>query len=386
MVRDPIGKKMSKTAGNVVDPLEAIDTIGADALRFALINGISAGNDQRLSQDKLDTARNFGNKLWNAARFVLGARPETIAADAAAAGARRRPAGSGRALDPEPDGGDGGRCRPGDRRTSPWARRARILYEAIWSELCDWGLELAKVRLADTALPGRGPRSDLVDARRSARRRPAPPPPVHALPDRGDLGGDAPRAADPELLIVADWPGPELAGSTRQAAEAEVGMRRSSSSGASATPRSEARIEAAAWLPVDVVGRRTAAPPSRRCGRRSSGWPGPGRWRSTTSRSAFDAATRAGGLTVIGPASRRSSAGPAAGRRCRAGASRPPSSIASGSNRELAAARACSRPAGPGWPTRRSPAKAPPAVVDGRPRPDAELAEQVRRLEERLRA
>src|SRR6202142_341344 len=83
MVRDPVGKKMSKTAGNVVDPLEAIDQIGADSLRFALINGNSAGNDQRLSPERLDTARNFGNKLWNAARFVLGARPGPIPSDAA---------------------------------------------------------------------------------------------------------------------------------------------------------------------------------------------------------------------------------------------------------------------------------------------------------------
>src|SRR5450759_3605858 len=82
MVRDGGGQKMSKTKGNVVDPLEAIDETGADALRFALINGTSPGNDQKFSQEKLEAARNFANKLWNAARFVLGARPATIAADA----------------------------------------------------------------------------------------------------------------------------------------------------------------------------------------------------------------------------------------------------------------------------------------------------------------
>src|SRR5664280_1300666 len=82
MVRDAIGKKMSKTTGNVVDPLEAIDVIGADALRFALINGTSPGNDQKFAQERLEAARNFANKLWNAARFVLGARPPSIAAAA----------------------------------------------------------------------------------------------------------------------------------------------------------------------------------------------------------------------------------------------------------------------------------------------------------------
>src|SRR5450756_761870 len=81
LVRDGGGQKMSKTKGNVVDPLEAIDEIGADALRFAMINGTSPGNDQKFSQEKLENARNFGNKLWNAARFVLGARPATIPLD-----------------------------------------------------------------------------------------------------------------------------------------------------------------------------------------------------------------------------------------------------------------------------------------------------------------
>ena len=70
LVRAGGGAKMSKTTGNVVDPLEAIDEIGADALRFALIHGISPGADQKFSREKLENARNFGNKLWNAARFV----------------------------------------------------------------------------------------------------------------------------------------------------------------------------------------------------------------------------------------------------------------------------------------------------------------------------
>ena len=69
---------MSKTKGNVVDPLSLIDEIGADALRFALVSGTSAGADQRLSPEKLENARNFMNKLWNAARYVLGARPPEV--------------------------------------------------------------------------------------------------------------------------------------------------------------------------------------------------------------------------------------------------------------------------------------------------------------------
>ena len=63
---------MSKTKGNVVDPLGVIDESGADALRFALIHGATPGNDQRFGPAKLEHARNFANKLWNATRFVVG--------------------------------------------------------------------------------------------------------------------------------------------------------------------------------------------------------------------------------------------------------------------------------------------------------------------------
>ncbi len=71
IVRDGEGRKMSKSLGNGIDPLEIIDKYGADTLRFSLVNGVSAGNDTRFSQDKIEGTRNFINKLWNASRFVL---------------------------------------------------------------------------------------------------------------------------------------------------------------------------------------------------------------------------------------------------------------------------------------------------------------------------
>ncbi len=71
LVRDAQGRKMSKSLGNGIDPLEIIDKYGADALRFSLATGNSPGNDMRFSQDKIESARNFANKLWNAARYVL---------------------------------------------------------------------------------------------------------------------------------------------------------------------------------------------------------------------------------------------------------------------------------------------------------------------------
>ncbi len=71
LVRDAKGRKMSKSLGNGIDPLEIIGTYGADALRFALATGNSPGNDMRFSDEKIEAARNFNNKVWNAARFVL---------------------------------------------------------------------------------------------------------------------------------------------------------------------------------------------------------------------------------------------------------------------------------------------------------------------------
>ena len=71
LVRDAQGRKMSKSLGNGIDPLEIIDKFGADALRFTLATGISPGNDMRFSDEKVSASRNFANKLWNAARYVI---------------------------------------------------------------------------------------------------------------------------------------------------------------------------------------------------------------------------------------------------------------------------------------------------------------------------
>ena len=71
LVRDSQGRKMSKSLGNGIDPLEVIAQYGADALRFMLTTGITPGNDMRFKEDRLEAARNFANKLWNASRFVI---------------------------------------------------------------------------------------------------------------------------------------------------------------------------------------------------------------------------------------------------------------------------------------------------------------------------
>lgn len=76
LIKDPLGKKMSKSKGNVVDPLELVDQYGADAIRFALVFGATLGSDQALSYPKFQSARNFANKLWNIGRFIIEFKPE----------------------------------------------------------------------------------------------------------------------------------------------------------------------------------------------------------------------------------------------------------------------------------------------------------------------
>ena len=73
MIRDGTGAKMSKTRGNTMDPLELVEKYGTDALRFALTTGAAPGSDIRFTEGRLEAARNFANKVWNAARFVLTA-------------------------------------------------------------------------------------------------------------------------------------------------------------------------------------------------------------------------------------------------------------------------------------------------------------------------
>ena len=136
LVRDALGRKMSKSLGNGVDPLEVIDQYGADALRFSLVMGISAGNDTRYSAEKVEMARNFANKVWNASRFVLMNLdgPETL---------------EGKEL-LLPDQWILTRYNEAVREISAhfeeaeYGLAAQKIYDFIWSEFCDWYIELAK--------------------------------------------------------------------------------------------------------------------------------------------------------------------------------------------------------------------------------------------------
>ncbi|MGI5908111.1 MAG: valine--tRNA ligase [Christensenellales bacterium] len=140
IVRDEQGRKMSKSLGNGIDPLEVIDRYGADALRFSLVNGTSPGNDMRFSWARAEAARNFANKLWNAARFVLmNAGEETPALDPAALDAADKWILTRlQRLVPE---------ITGHLEKYELGMAAQKLYDFIWSEYCDWYIEMAKARL-----------------------------------------------------------------------------------------------------------------------------------------------------------------------------------------------------------------------------------------------
>src|SRR6185295_8535623 len=252
LIRDERGQRMSKTKGNVVDPLEVMDEAGADALRFAVIHGATPGQDQRFGQQKLETGRNFANKLWNATRFVLGARPDSIPADAA----RRAPDAA--ALGPAERwirSRAAATVGEVDRAIADYqlAEVTRALYDGIWSELCDWGLELAKVRLADSELPAATREATwwtLVEALDTYLRLLHPVMPYITE----ELWSALPRAAaDPELLIVADWPaGSELGSRRDPALEAEIGQVLELITSVR-NARATAGLAAAAWLPLDVA-------------------------------------------------------------------------------------------------------------------------------------
>nr|WP_238339157.1 valine--tRNA ligase [Candidatus Manganitrophus noduliformans] len=143
LVRDAEGQKMSKSKGNVIDPLEIMDRFGTDALRFTLAAMASPGRDVKLAEERIEGYRNFANKLWNAARFILMNLPEGGVTGPAPGLAERSPADHWitsrlhRAIGSINDSLE--RYR--------FDEAAQALYQFIWHEFCDWYLELAKVDL-----------------------------------------------------------------------------------------------------------------------------------------------------------------------------------------------------------------------------------------------
>ncbi len=142
LVRDEQGRKMSKSLGNGIDPLVIIDQYGADALRFMLISGNTPGNDIRFKQDKLESCRNFANKLWNASRFVLmNIDGDLISKEEAYSKFR------------EEDKWIISRMNAVSQDVTTNMDKFELgmasqkVYDFIWNEYCDWYIEFVKARL-----------------------------------------------------------------------------------------------------------------------------------------------------------------------------------------------------------------------------------------------
>lgn len=149
LVRDAQGRKMSKSLGNGIDPLEIIDQYGADALRFMLTTGITPGNDMRFKTDKLESARNFANKLWNASRFVIMNLQDED-------GSFREMADltdlNSAALQDEDKWmisrvNDAVKYITETMEKFDLALAGQRAYDLIWNEFCDWYIEIVKGRL-----------------------------------------------------------------------------------------------------------------------------------------------------------------------------------------------------------------------------------------------
>ena len=219
LIRDATGAKMSKTRGNTLDPLELVEKYGTDALRFALTTGAAPGNDLRFGENRLEAARNFANKVWNASRFVMSG------------------------LDGK-SGLEGWHDLPTlKHREDRWiiSRLDRVtvevneslrnfelgdaqqkLYDFIWSDYCDWYIEMAKLRLRSGDEPS--PLPTLAHVLERTLRLLHPFMPFITEEIWQNLRNKLPKEGrQPESIMVADYPTAETPRYDAQAEE-EIGL------------------------------------------------------------------------------------------------------------------------------------------------------------------
>ncbi|MDA0366529.1 MAG: valine--tRNA ligase, partial [Chloroflexi bacterium] len=247
LVRAPDGQKMSKSKGNVVDPLELTERYGTDALRFALVSGTSPGNDQRLTDDRLEAGRNLANKLWNASRFAITmvepgddlALPATSVAieDRWIRSRLERVIADVDAL-------------LGKFELAEAVRQARDFF---WDEFADWYIELAKVRVR---AGDRTPLPVLVHVLDATLRLLHPFMPFVTEEIWQRLTAVRPDPAGAPALIVAAYPLPGAAPrddeAERQLAAIQGFVR------AVRNIRAEKRVDAGRWVEATIVGAEAA--------------------------------------------------------------------------------------------------------------------------------
>ncbi|MDQ3512841.1 MAG: valine--tRNA ligase [Chloroflexota bacterium] len=245
-VRDAEGARMSKTKGNSEDPTEITARYGSDALRFTLLTQASPGNDMRLSEQRVESARNFANKLWNAIRFSkrwLETNPVRMGMDGP--------------LRPEPtalaDRWVISRCDAVTAEVTSlmgqhlYGEAARQIQDFVWSELCDWYIEAAKVRQG-TDREGEVATTLAYVVERSLRL-------LHPFMPfvTESLWQVVPHAG--ESVMIAPWP---EAGARDEAAEAGFGALIELVRGIR-NARAEAGVEPGRRIAADVYGGQDAA-------------------------------------------------------------------------------------------------------------------------------
>ncbi|MBN1314224.1 MAG: valine--tRNA ligase, partial [Anaerolineales bacterium] len=205
LIRDDQGRKMSKSLGNVMDPLDLIETYGSDALRFTLLTGGTPGNDMNLSASRLENSRNFTNKLWNAARFVIGSlenvsledQPDYSLADRWIKSRLNKTIASVNRLFDNYQFGEAG----------------RQIYEFFWGEYADWYIEASKLPLNAGGSGAVAAAKTLVEVLDQVLRLLHPYIPFvteeiwqnlkSACESKPELG---PAGGWPDALIIAEWP------------------------------------------------------------------------------------------------------------------------------------------------------------------------------------
>ncbi len=222
LIRDATGAKMSKTRGNTLDPLELIERFGTDALRFALTTGTAPGNDLRFGENRLEAARNFANKVWNASRFVIS--------------------GLGEKSDLE-GWHDFSPGENPEHREDRWivSRLDRVtvevneslrnfelgdaqqkLYDFFWNDYCDWYIEMAKLRLRSGE--GRSPSRTLVHVLERTLRLLHPFMPFITEEIWQNLRSKLPgEGSSVESIMIAEYPTADEPRSDAQAEE-EIGL------------------------------------------------------------------------------------------------------------------------------------------------------------------
>lgn len=217
LMRDEKGEKMSKSKGNTANPLDVVAKYSSDALRFTIVTGSAPGADMKLFEEKIENARNFGNKIWNMTRFILGnlgdgARPDaSLVTRPASLADRWLVSRLNRLIDDV------------NKNYARWnfGEGTRAIYDFLWSEFADWYIEAAKNPLYGTDEAAKaGTRSILVHALDQALRLLHPTMPfvteetwqhlrgaIASGAATGDFAGpDAEPSQWAESLMIAAWP------------------------------------------------------------------------------------------------------------------------------------------------------------------------------------